>query len=438
MLYDQAQLVGTYVDAYQITGDDAYAEVARGILDYVMRDMTSKEGGFYSAEDADSLIENGKPDHAEGAFYVWTQSEIEDVLGTQHAKWFNAMYGVASGGNAPIGSDPHGEFRHKNILIQRMSAAEVAKRFDVQPETVVQAMEAARDQLKSVRDKRPRPHLDDKVIAAWNGLMIGAFAKAAQVLPDADAYGQAAVKAASFIKESMYDASTGTLFRIHRGERSDIEGFLDDYAFLIQGLIDLYETDFDTRWLEWAAALQQKQDDLFWDEARGGYYATQEDAAHILLRMKDDYDGAEPSANSVALLNLLRLSHMLGVKDYQEKAETGLRSFSSSMNNQPSGMPQMLVALYDFLHPSRQIVFASDPKAPELEQMKRLLHQQFLPGKVVLLADGGAGQAFLGRHLAFIESVSRMDDQTTAYVCENYVCQRPTHDLEAFRTLLQP
>ncbi|MDA7617842.1 thioredoxin domain-containing protein [Verrucomicrobia bacterium] len=438
MLYDQAQLAMVYLDAFQITGEKNYADTARDILDYVLRDMTHDQGGFYSAEDADSLVEHGKADHAEGAFYVWTADQIKQELGETHAAWFNAMYGIELDGNAPLGSDPQGEFKDKNILIQRRTVSEVAARFKQDPGVVAKALMEARNKLKSIRDQRPRPHLDDKVIASWNGLMISAFAKAGQILDDGQTYASAAVHAASFIHDHLYDPSSKTLFRIHRGERSNIEGFLDDHAFLIQGLIDLYETTFDIRWLKWAATLQARQDDHFWDAEHGGYFATRAETADILLRIKDDYDGAEPSANSISIMNLLRLHHSLGDPQFLRKAETSLQHFSTSMSDQPSGMPQMLAALSDFLHPARQVVFASDPSDAKLREMQRLLHQHFFPGKVVLLADGAQGQAFLGRHLEFIESVSRIDNQTTAYVCENYVCQRPTNVTDVFAKLLKP
>jgi len=438
MLYDQAQLAISYLEAFQITRKERYADVASAILDYVLSDMTSPDGGFYSAEDADSVIEEGKPDHAEGAFYVWEYDEVNSLLGEEKAAWFNAMYGVVKGGNAPVGSDPHEEFKNKNILIQRMDAAGVADKFKVTTQAVEKAMSDARQKLKMARDKRPRPHLDDKIITAWNGLMISAFAKAGQILPDGGKYRQAARKATSFIRDHMYDSSNKTLYRIYRGERSGIEGFLDDHAFLINGLLDLYETTFDIQWIKWATELQERQDALFWDSDHGGYFATEAESKNILLRMKDDYDGAEPSANSIAVMNLLRLNHMLGNAQTLEKAQSSLDSFSVNLSNQPSGMPQMLVAVDHFLHPTRQIVFAADPASSLLIEMKRQLNEIFIPGKVVLLADGKEGQQFLSTHLSFIQSVSRLDNKATAYICEDYVCQRPVNTLDSFVSRLRP
>jgi uncharacterized protein YyaL (SSP411 family) len=204
------------------------------------------------------------------------------------------------------------------------------------------------------------------------------------------------------------------------------------------GLLDLYESTFDIRWIQWAVKLQERQDALFWDAENGGYFATEEGSKDILLRMKDDYDGAEPSANSIAVMNLLRLNHMLGNAQSMEKAQSALAHFSTNLSNRPSGMPQMLVALGHSLNPTRQIVFAADPDSSLLSDMKRQLNDLFIPGKVVLLADGKDGQQFLSRNLAFIQSVSRIDNKATAYVCEDYVCQRPVNTLDAFVKLLKP
>src|SRR5438046_36988 len=327
MLYDQAQLAVAYLDAFQITKDKQYASVARDILDYVARDMTSKEGGFFSAEDADSpVVGIDDPSHkktAEGAFYIWTKKEIDDALGDS-AEVFDFHYGVQAHGNAPEGSDPHDEFRGKNILIERHTIADTAQRFrntgilPVRPAGVSPAdqkrEDAVRDLLKRCREKlfpiraqRPRPHLDNKIIAAWNGLMISAYARAAQVLDD-PRYLEIATRAANFLREQLYDSSRKILYRNYRQGRSDIQGFADDYAFVIQGLIDLYEASFDIEWLKLAIQLQETQDRLFFDEKNGGYFSTSGKDRSVFLRMKDDNDGAEPAASSVAALNLLRLS----------------------------------------------------------------------------------------------------------------------------------
>src|SRR5438132_8033557 len=311
MLYDQAQLAIAYLDAFQITRDPQFESVARDILDYVARDMTSKNGGFFSAEDADSpvpvaavydrrtsesekraSIESSeahraplqKPETAEGAFYIWTKKEIDSVLGDA-TEIFDFHYGVQPHGNAPEGSDPQDEFRGKNILIERHPIAGTAKHFGntgslsasrtdssprepVRPAGVSPAdpereqavrdlLKRCREKLSVIRSKRPRPHLDDKIIAAWNGLMISAYARGAQVL-DEPRYLEIATRAAKFLQADLYDPSRKILYRNYRGDRSDIEAFADDYAFVIQGLLDLYEASFDVEWLKFAVQLQEE------------------------------------------------------------------------------------------------------------------------------------------------------------------------------------
>src|SRR5216110_2374281 len=355
MLYDQAQLAVAYLDAYQILSDphlnplpgqgeaDAkapvrakYEAVARDILDYVARDMTSKEGGFFSAEDADSPVVAGigDPGHsktAEGAFYIWTKKEIEEALGDA-AEVFEFHYGVQPHGNAPEGSDPHDEFRGKNILIERHTIAETAQRFKKNEQEIAGLLAKSREKLFSIRAKRPRPHLDDKIIAAWNGLMISAYARTAQVLDDAR-YLEIATRAATFLRANLYDPSHKILFRNYRGSRSDIEAFADDYAFVIQSLLDLYEASFNIEWLKLAVELQQTQDRLFFDEKNGGYFSTSGRDESVFLRMKDDNDGAEPAASSVAALNLLRLSQILDERRMAERARRTINVFAPTLTD---------------------------------------------------------------------------------------------------------
>nr|MBA3543779.1 thioredoxin domain-containing protein [Chthoniobacterales bacterium] len=308
MLYDQAQLASAYLDAYQITGDLRYEAIARDTLDYVRRDLTDAGGGFYSAEDADSLTKAGGKEKAEGAFYVWTKDEVDQAL-AENAELFNYQYGVEAEGNAPEGSDPQGEFQGKNILYQPQSFTETAKHFERSELDVEESMRYRRATLLELRDKRPRPHLDDKIITAWNGLMITAFARGAQVLGDAT-YLESATRAAEFVRTKLYDEKTHTLTRSYRGGPSAVGGFAEDYAFFIQGLLDLYEASFDVKWLQLAEQLQEAQDRLFWDERNGGYFTSTGDDPSILIRLKEDNDNAEPAPSSIAARNLLRLAQI--------------------------------------------------------------------------------------------------------------------------------
>lgn len=435
MLYDQAQLACSYLDAYQITHDKFYADTARDILAYVQRDMTGDQGQFFSAEDADSPLPGNPAAHAEGAFYVWEKNEIVEALGKESAEIFNYYYDVENGGN--VDNDPRGEFPNKNVLIVSHTVEETAKKFGKSPEEIGEILADARQKLFAVRAKRPRPHLDDKTITAWNGLMISAFARAYQVLDDPQ-YLAAATKSAQFIKTKLYDAKTGKLVRRYRSGEATIDGFADDYAFLIQGLLDLYEASFDINDLAWASDLQKKQNELFWDSTGKGFFSTAGNDPSVLLRMKEDYDGAEPSPNSIAALNLLRLSQMLDEKSFREMAEQTLAAFGARMQQAPSAMPQMMVALDFSLAKPKQIVIAGKPDAADTRSMLRAVNETFIPNKILLLADGGGGQAFLGEHLEFIQDVKPINGKATAFVCQDYVCQIPTTNLNILTRLLVP
>jgi len=439
MLYDQAQLAVAYLDAFQITGDRQYAAVARDILDYVARDMTSKEGGFFSAEDADSPIVAGigDPGHkktAEGAFYIWTKKEIDAALGDA-AEIFNFHYGVQAHGNAPEGSDPHDEFRGKNILIERHTIAETAECFGKTADEIEKSLAHSREKLFAIRAKRPRPHLDDKIIAAWNGLMISAYARAAQVLDD-PRYLEIATRAANSLHEKLYDSSSKLLYRNYRQGRSDIEAFADDYAFVIQGVLDLYEASFDIEWLKFATQLQEMQDRSFFDEKTGGYFSTSGKDDSVFLRTKDDNDGAEPAASSVAALNLLRLSQLRDDKQMAERARKTINAFAATLSHFPSAMPQMLVALDYSLSKPRQIVIAGKKDALETKALLKEVNRHFLPTTILFLADGGDGQKFFGETNEAIRAMSLVDGKPAAYVCENFTCKAPVTEPKQLAKLL--
>lgn len=433
MLYDQAQLVSVYLDAYQITGDKFFAEAAADILAYVRRDLTGPEGQFYSAEDADSPLPEDPKQQGEGAFYVWEEKEIASLLPKETAEIFSYYYGVEKGGNVP--EDPHGEFKNKNILIVTHTLGATAKKHGkTEPEARALLAEARRKLLEA-RSRRPRPYRDDKTLTAWNGLMISAFARAHQVLRD-PVYLEAAQKGVEFVRHRLYNAETKQLWRRFRLGEAGIPAYADDYAFLIQALLDLYETEFKIEHLVWAQELQMRQDHLFFDSAHGGYYSTSGGDPSILLRMKDDYDGAEPSANSVATLNLLRLAEMLNQPAWRERAQNTFKAFSQRLTASASAMPQLLAAFEFYRSKPKQVVLAGKPGTQELDAMIRVLHERFVPNKIVLLADGAAGQKKLAEHVDFIKDVRMIENKPTAYVCQDYVCQLPTNDLAQFRKLL--
>jgi len=430
MLYDQAQLVNTYLSAYQITRDPFYARIARETLDYVLRDMTGPDGQFYSAEDADSDIPSQPGRHAEGAFYAWTQTDIDERLPEATRKLFAYHYGVLPDGN--VQEDPHGEFAGRNVLYVAHTVEETAGAFLLSPEKTASLLAAARQTLFEARKGRPRPHRDDKTLSAWNGLMISAFARAYQVLGDAT-YLEAAQHAAAFIRQHMVDEATGTLQRRHRDGETAIAGYADDYAFLIQGLIDLYEAGFDADHLAWAIALQTRMDDDFRDVEQGGYFSTTGTDESVLLRMKEDYDGAEPAANSIAVMNLLRLAQMTDRAAYAESAEQALRVFATEPQRLAQAMPAMLCALDFQLSQPKQILLAGTQSSQTTQAMLAAVHAHFLPNKILMLADGGAGQALLETHFAFLGTLKPVAGVTTAYVCQNQTCQLPVTEPDALR-----
>jgi uncharacterized protein YyaL (SSP411 family) len=435
MLYDQAQLVTAYLDTFQITHQPGFAKVARDVLDYVRRDMTSPDGGFYSAEDADSVVAgSGDPGHkAEGAFYVWTKHEITDAL-SDTAEIFSFHYGVEENGNAPPGIDPHGEFTGKNILIERHSIAETANRFNKSEDEIEKLLADARVKLLAVRSERSRPHLDDKIITAWNGLMISAFARAAQVLGDAT-YLQAAQRAANFMRSNLFDASNKILARNFREGRG-VDGFADDYAFFIQGLLDLYEASFEAQWLKFASELQAIMDRLFLDSENGGYFTVTGTDPSILLRMKEDNDSAEPAASSVAALNLARLGAMRSDAKLTERARKTVAAFGTQLGHFPSALPQLLVA-FDFLEGiPQQIVIAGQCSDSTTDTLLREVRHFFLPRSVILLADGSEGQKFLGEKNDALRAMTPANGKPAAYVCENFTCRAPVTEAGGLREIL--
>jgi len=408
MLYDNAQLAVNYLEAYQITREDDFKRIAQETLAYIQRDMTHPEGGFYSAEDADSLLSLDAKEEKEGAFYAWGKKEILEILGEVLGEQFCALYDVRSEGNAL--NDLHGEFSGKNILHLKDSPA------------TPDLMRPAREKLFAARQKRPRPHLDDKIISAWNGLMISAFAKAFQVLGD-EGYLRSARRAAEFIKKNLYDPQTRRLSRRWREGNKQEFGIANDYAFLAQGLIDLYETDFNPEWLNWAGELTEALNKRFHDAEKGGFFMNASDQdEHLILRVKEDMDNVEPSASSVAALNLLRLAQLTDRYDYKEVAENTLKCFGMNMKEAPRALPQMLVALDFALTEPRQIVMAGKPGSDDTRAMLQTLHRRFIPVKTIKFSDG-------------IE-MKPIDGKASAYVCIRHACQQPTNDPGVLESLL--
>ncbi len=422
MLYDQAQLTVSYLEAFQVTQDPFYAGVARDILRYVQREMTHPGGGFYSAQDAESAVDGSEPSRKkEGAFSLWKQDEIAALLTSPENKLFSSVYDIQPNGN--VRQDPSGEFSGFNVLHIVQSAEEAGNRLGMSPAEAQNILEAARNKLFLARERRPRPHLDDKILLSWNGLMISAFARASQVLNDRE-YLQAAIRASHFALNEMMVG--GDLRRRSRDGDTRIDAQLEDYAFLVQALLDLYEASLDFQWMGKALSLHEKTIERFYDTAHGGFYDTGGSDSTLLLRTKEANDGAEPSGNAIAILNCLRLSQMTNNAGFAERAETSLRFFGRRMEAVPQGMAQFLTALDFSLRKPRQIILAAE-EAESAQELLRVVHIVYEPNKVILMADSSARRK-LSSMLPFLQNVSMIDGKATAYVCEDYSCKLPTNN----------
>ncbi|MBI2221293.1 MAG: thioredoxin domain-containing protein [Acidobacteria bacterium] len=435
MLYDQAQLVLAYTEAHQAAGDEFYAVVAEDTLEYVRRDLTDRAGGFFSAEDADSVPPElaGAPGarKSEGAFYLWTAEEIDRLLGDEAAV-VKTRFGVLPAGNAP--EDPHGEFAGWNILYTAATVEEVAQQTGRAAAEVVDVLARARPALFYARAGRPRPHLDDKVLTAWNGLMIAAFARAGRVLlasGRAPQYVETARHAAAFLRQTLWDASRRVLRRRYRDGEAAIDGYCEDYAYLVFGLLELFQATGDPQWLEWSIELQKRQDDLFGDPA-GGWFSTAGDDPTVLLRLKEDYDGAEPAAGSVSVMNVLTLSHLTGEAAHRALAERALARLSDRGAEAARVSPFMCAALSAYHAGVRQIVIAGE----DARALQEAVASRYQPFTVLVPLTRPADVEGVARLLPLTAGMRPRDGRPAAYVCHDFRCEAPVHDAAALRALL--
>jgi uncharacterized protein len=443
MLYDQAQLVLAYLEAAQVSGDPFYAEVAEDTLLYVLREMTDEAGGFYSAEDADSVppehAADAVPHKSEGAFYLWRAADLDALLGDQSAI-VKARFGVEIEGNAPV--DPQQEFTGKNLLYVARSVDELAQEAGKTSGEVVEILNASRLQMFRTRLERPRPHRDDKVLTAWNGLMIAAFARMARVLrgaasgPDAAApYLHAAVRAAAFAHERMWNATSRTLLRRYRDGHAEIDGYAEDYAYVIFGLLELFQADPNPAWLEWAIDLQHRQDELFWDEADGGWFSTTGLDPTVLLRMKEDYDGAEPTASSISVLNLMVLTHLVDEAAWRDRIERTLRLFGTRLEQMGRAVPMMASALSMWTAGVQQIVLAG-ANPGDADPLERAAAARYLPFAITLNLDDARRQALAGR-MPQVAAMGPIDGRAAAYVCRDFACRAPVTTADGLTAALE-
>jgi len=420
MLYDQALLIMAYIEAYQATGNDFYARVAAEIITYVLRDMTSTEGGFYSAEDADS-------EGIEGKFYLWTPQEIKNLVGEKEASLFTEVFNVKEGGNFKEAGPGHNI--DQNILHLLKPLPDQAKDMGISEARLRNRLEASRQTLFEARKKRIHPFKDDKILTDWNGLMIAALAKTGYVLNNPK-YTAAASKAADFILQNL-TAANGRLLKRYRKGKSGLAAHLNDYAFMVWGLLELYQATYDTNYLKHAINLNEKMLTHFWDQSNGGLYVTADDSEQLLVRSKEIYDGAIPSGNSVAAYNLLRLAHMTGKTDYMQKAEDIIIAFSDQVKQYPAGHSQLMVALEYALNPNYEVVIVGDPQKEDTRLMLAALRRPFIPEKVVLFRTADKNTAGAISEIApYTRSMTARNGQATAYVCQEFACKLPTTSIE--------
>ena len=435
MLYDQAQLVLAYLGGAQMSGDLFFSVIAEDTLDYVLAELTAADGAFFSAEDADSLPGAAQqalvagdegPAKREGAFYVWADSEIDALFGAD-APIVKRRFGIEAAGNAP--SDPQGEFRGLNIPYIAQDLDDISARTGRSSDDVMAVLGTARQVLYDARSERHRPHLDDKVITAWNGLMIAAFARAARVLVDSPNRGrwrEAAEQAASAIEAKLWRPETGTLLRRYRDGESAIPGFCEDYACMIWGLLELVQATGDARWLTLAKTLQARQTALFFDQADGGWFSTTGEDPTVLLRLKEDYDGAEPSAASVTTRNLLTLAHLTGDQSCRAQAERALERYGPQIGRVARVMPFMLSNLALWHGHAAEIAIVGDRADERTIALEREVAKRHLPFAVVLPIVPGAPQAALAAELPWTAAMSSPTGVPVAFVCSGFTCQAPT------------
>lgn len=436
MLYDQALLSRTYCEAHQVTKNEAYAGVARGIFHYVTRDMQDSAGGFYSAEDADSYDADEykkNPEQAhkkEGAFFLWRHDEIAKILTEKETALFNEYYGVEKNGNAKF--DPHGEFTGKNVLWKVSTLDQIAQAHQCSTDEVKLAIEQSKSKLLKARDRRPRPHLDDKILTDWNGLMIASLAYGSRVLDD-KLFLQSAERAALFIQQKLMTPDGKLQHRYREGE-SAISGTLDDYAFFIYGLLELYEATFNIDYLKSALPLTARMVDLFWDDKKGGFFQTSHESEELIFKHKEIYDGAIPSGNSIAAYVLIRLEALTANREFGDLADDIFRVFTRDIASHPASYAQFLSAFLLKLNGMQEVVMIEGKNENLIDETKRFSILKFNPQIVLMKKSKDIGEA---KTLASINPAlaekHAIHDQTTVYICREHQCQKPLTDLQEIK-----
>lgn len=424
MLYDQAMIAIAYIETFQVTKDEKYKKTAEEIFEYVLRDMQSPEGGFYSAEDADS-------EGVEGKFHLWHKDEIYNILGEKEGKFASKVFGITDEGN--FSEEVTGEKTGANILHLENSARDIAEIFGMTTEDVEERIEKIRKKLFDEREKRIHPHKDDKILTDWNGLMIAAFAKGYQVFGN-ERYLKAATNASNFILDNVHQ--NNRLWHRFRENEAAIRGNLDDYAFMIYGLLELYEASFDLKYLELAISLNETLLDHFWDNKNGGFYFTPDDGEDILVRKKEIHDAAIPSGNSIQMLNLLKLSKITQNEGFKRKAVEIEKAFSQDVLRAPMAYTQLMVAVDFEIGPSYEVVMAGDPAKGDTKAMLNSVRSNFIPNKTLVLRPPDNKTSKLLEVIPSLEFKKSENGKVTAYICSEDTCKAPTTDLNSVLNLL--
>jgi len=429
MLYDQAQIVNTLLDTYSVSGKKYFLNYAESTLEYVLKNLTDINGAFYSAEDAESAIEESIPGYKEeGYYYLWERNQIEEILGKEYSQIFEYMYGIKHEGNTI--SDPHNVFKNRNVLYISSDVYETSKKFNKTPEEIESIILGCKNILIQKRNKRPRPHLDDKILTSWNALMISAFAKAFNVTGNSK-YLDTSVKAAEFILEKMWNAGNKTLFHRYRDGEVKFESGLDDYALLSKALLDLYETTFDIFYLETSVSIADAAVDKFYDSENSGFFDSEINSTDIILKTKEIYDGAEPSGNAVIIEDLFRLYYFTGNEKYLETAEKSIRYFYPELENLPFSSPYMLNNLIFLLDSPKEILFTGDLGDEKLLSMLKYIHGKYIPFKILLHADEKTEEIS-----AFLKNIIKDYEPAKFYVCENKNCKLPVDNLDELKKII--
>ncbi|XP_036331629.1 uncharacterized protein B0495.5 isoform X2 [Rhagoletis pomonella] len=451
MLYDQGQLLTAYANAYKLTNTKIYLQYADGIFRYLMKDLRHPEGGFFAGEDADSLPTADASAKVEGAFYAWTTTEVKEAVQANAALYaelkidlerifeiYAFHYDLRQTGNVEPNSDPHGHLTAKNIHIVRGSTGETCDKFDITEEQLDRLLVITNEVLHKIRDQRPRPHLDTKIICAWNGLVLSGLSKLANCGGHKrDEYMKAADELYKFMHKHLYDPEKKVLLRSCYGLGTDdttlesvsaqrIYGFLDDYAFLISGLLDYYKSSLDGAVLKWARELQEIQDERFWDDTHGAYFYSEANSPNVIVRLKEDHDGAEPCGNSIAARNLILLSHYLDDENYRQRSNK-LLEFFADVNPFGYTLPAMMSALLLHEH-GLDLVAVVGPDSSTTRRFVEVCQKFFIPGMIILHVDPQYPDETYNQRVQ--QKFKMVDGKTTVYICHDRVCRLPVTDPE--------